>query len=233
MVAALIRRCSTSDPRRGADAAWASADVLRITARVLGNPALRRAADAYDRAAGAPYGRTPRCTYAGDRLRLPRLSACCPWPNCEQRIPRRPRGQPGHADRCRRGPAGGPALCRAGGRSAASRRAPLGTITNHRPGSRTGRGSRARLRCSSQGCSRRTHGAPASLPGPGDTAPHTRAKVRGPPRETAAKLRREASPEPRGVALRPDFCHLITARLDDKLMTNDLQAQFQDRGTGL
>jgi hypothetical protein len=26
------------------------------------------------------------------------------------------------------------------------------------------------------------------------------------------------------VALRPDFCHLMAARLDDKLMTNDLQA---------
>jgi hypothetical protein len=65
-----IRRCSDGDPARGADAAWAPADVLRIAARVLRNPALHRAADAYDRAARAPYGRIPRCTYAGDRLRF-------------------------------------------------------------------------------------------------------------------------------------------------------------------
>jgi hypothetical protein len=31
---------------------------------------LVRAADAYDRAARVPYGRIPRCTYAGDQLRL-------------------------------------------------------------------------------------------------------------------------------------------------------------------
>jgi hypothetical protein len=68
--AAHIRHCSASDPRRGADAAWAAADVLRIAARVLRNPELHRVADAYDRAARAPYGRIPRCTFAGDRLRL-------------------------------------------------------------------------------------------------------------------------------------------------------------------
>jgi hypothetical protein len=68
--ATYIRRWSAGDPARGADAAWAAADVLRIAARVLRNPALHRAADAYDRAARAPYGRIPRCTYAGDRLRL-------------------------------------------------------------------------------------------------------------------------------------------------------------------
>jgi hypothetical protein len=68
--AAHIRRCSASDPRRSADAAWAVADVLRIAARVLRDPALRQAADAYDRAARAPYGRISRCTYPGDRLRF-------------------------------------------------------------------------------------------------------------------------------------------------------------------
>jgi hypothetical protein len=68
--AAHIRRCSVSDPHRGADAAWAAADVLRIAARMLRDPALHRAADGYDRAARAPYGRIPRCTYRGDRLRL-------------------------------------------------------------------------------------------------------------------------------------------------------------------
>jgi hypothetical protein len=45
----------------------------------------------------------------------------------------------------------------------------------------------------------------------------------------AARDRRQGSPRSvarahRGVAPRPDFCHLITARLDGKLMTNDLQA---------
>jgi len=56
--------------RRGADAAWAAADALHVAARMLRSPALRCAADAYDRAARAPYGRLPRGTHAGDRLRL-------------------------------------------------------------------------------------------------------------------------------------------------------------------
>jgi hypothetical protein len=68
--AAHVRRCSASDPRRGADAAWAVADVLRIAARMLRDPALCRAAEAYDRAARAPYGRIPGCTCQGERLRL-------------------------------------------------------------------------------------------------------------------------------------------------------------------
>jgi hypothetical protein len=78
--AAHIRRCSASDPRRGADAAWAAADVLRIAARMLRDPALHRAADAYDRAARTPYGRIPRCTHAGGQLRLAarRLAAVGP-----------------------------------------------------------------------------------------------------------------------------------------------------------
>jgi hypothetical protein len=67
--AVYIRRCSVSEPARGADAAWAAADVLRIAARMLQNPALRRAADAYDRAARAPHGRIPGCTRAGSQLR--------------------------------------------------------------------------------------------------------------------------------------------------------------------
>ena len=64
-----IRRCAVSDPARGADAAWAAADALHVAARVLRNPELRRAADAYDRAARAPYGRIPCRTAAGNRLR--------------------------------------------------------------------------------------------------------------------------------------------------------------------
>jgi hypothetical protein len=44
-------------------------------------------------------------------------------------------------------------------------------------------------------------------------------------RETAAELASEApSRAHREVAPRPDFCHSITARLDDELTTNDLQA---------
>jgi hypothetical protein len=65
-----IRHCSRTDPARGADAAWAAADALHVAARMLQSLALRCAADAYDRAARAPYGRLPRCTPAGDRLRL-------------------------------------------------------------------------------------------------------------------------------------------------------------------
>ena len=67
---AYIRHCSRTDPARGADAAWAAADALHVAARMLRSPALRCAADAYDRAARAPYGRLPRCSQAGDRLRL-------------------------------------------------------------------------------------------------------------------------------------------------------------------
>jgi len=65
-----IRHCSRTDPARAADAAWAAADAMYVAARTLRIPALRCAADAYDRAARLPYGRLPRCTQAGDRLRL-------------------------------------------------------------------------------------------------------------------------------------------------------------------
>jgi hypothetical protein len=64
-----IRYCSASDPARGADAAWATADVLHAAARVLRSPLLRWAADAFDRAARAPYGRVPERTRCGDQLR--------------------------------------------------------------------------------------------------------------------------------------------------------------------
>src|SRR6266576_4072596 len=57
------------DPGRAADAAWAAADALHIAARVTNSRALRCAADAYDRAARAPFGRLPPCTSAGNRLR--------------------------------------------------------------------------------------------------------------------------------------------------------------------
>jgi hypothetical protein len=64
-----IRRCARSDPSGAADAAWAAASTLHVAARALGSPALRCAADAYDRAARAPYGRVPRRTPGGDQLR--------------------------------------------------------------------------------------------------------------------------------------------------------------------
>jgi hypothetical protein len=65
-----IRRCCTSDPAQAADAAWAAADTLHAAALTLRSPELRRAADAYDRAARAPYGRIPSCTRTGERLRV-------------------------------------------------------------------------------------------------------------------------------------------------------------------
>jgi hypothetical protein len=64
-----IRRCAHDDPARAADAAWAAADTLHVAARALRSPALRRAADSYDRAARARYGRIPRATGEGDQLR--------------------------------------------------------------------------------------------------------------------------------------------------------------------
>jgi hypothetical protein len=64
-----IRRCAYSDPARAADAAWAAADTLHVTARALRNPELRRAAHSFGRAARAPYGRIPSGTHDGDGLR--------------------------------------------------------------------------------------------------------------------------------------------------------------------
>jgi len=64
-----IRHCSATDPGRAADAAWAAADTLHVAARALRNPALRCAADAYDRAARAPHGRIPPRTRDGQQLR--------------------------------------------------------------------------------------------------------------------------------------------------------------------
>ena len=64
-----IRRCARGDPAGAADAAWAAAGTLHVAARALGSPELRRAADAYDRAARAPHGRVPPRTPGGDQLR--------------------------------------------------------------------------------------------------------------------------------------------------------------------
>jgi hypothetical protein len=64
-----IRHCSLQDPGQAADAAWAAADTLHAAARALDSRVLRRAADSYDRAARARYGRIPRPTREGNQLR--------------------------------------------------------------------------------------------------------------------------------------------------------------------
>ena len=73
-----IRHCTPTDPAAAADAAWAAADTLHVAARALRNPHLRRAADSYDRAARAPYGRLPRRSRDGDQLR--RTARLIAWP---------------------------------------------------------------------------------------------------------------------------------------------------------
>jgi hypothetical protein len=64
-----LRWCTVHDAGRGADAAWAAADTLHAAARATGSPVLRCAADKYDRAARAPYGRIPQRTGDGEWLR--------------------------------------------------------------------------------------------------------------------------------------------------------------------
>lgn len=64
-----IRYLTGTDPGAAADATWAAADTLHAAARALGNQELRRAADAYDRAARYAYGRLPHPTPTGNRLR--------------------------------------------------------------------------------------------------------------------------------------------------------------------
>ena len=67
--AAQIRNLAGTDPAAAADAAWATSDTLHVAAAMLGSRILRQAADAYDRAARAPYGRIPPPTPAGNQLR--------------------------------------------------------------------------------------------------------------------------------------------------------------------
>jgi hypothetical protein len=64
-----LHRCAAGDPGSGADAAWAAADTFHSAARATGTPALRCAADGYDRAARTQYGRIPERTQHGDQLR--------------------------------------------------------------------------------------------------------------------------------------------------------------------
>jgi hypothetical protein len=67
--AAQIRGDTAASPAAAADAAWAAADVLNVAAAALGSRVLRQAADSYDRAARAPYGKIPRPTPVGNSLR--------------------------------------------------------------------------------------------------------------------------------------------------------------------
>ncbi len=64
-----IRALAGTDQAAAADAAWAASDVLHAAAALLGSRVLRQAADFYDRAARAPYGRIPTLTPAGNQLR--------------------------------------------------------------------------------------------------------------------------------------------------------------------
>jgi hypothetical protein len=64
-----IRTVAATDPRVAADAAWAAADTLHAAAAALGSRVLRQAADSYDRAARAPYGRIPAPGQPGNNLR--------------------------------------------------------------------------------------------------------------------------------------------------------------------
>ena len=67
--AAQIRALAGTDPAAAADAAWAASDTLHAAAAALRSRPLRRAADAFDRAARAPCARIPAPTPAGNGLR--------------------------------------------------------------------------------------------------------------------------------------------------------------------
>jgi hypothetical protein len=64
-----IRNSAAADRAVAADAAWAAADTLHAAAAALGSRVLRQAADSYDRAARAPYGRIPAPGQPGNNLR--------------------------------------------------------------------------------------------------------------------------------------------------------------------
>jgi hypothetical protein len=65
-----IRTAAASpDAATATDAAWAASDTLHAAAAALGSRVVRQAADAYARAARAPYARIPRRTPAGNSLR--------------------------------------------------------------------------------------------------------------------------------------------------------------------
>jgi hypothetical protein len=66
---AQIRSHAVTSPAAAADAAWAAADTMHAAAAALGSRIFRQAADSYDRAARAPYGRIPEPTPTGNHLR--------------------------------------------------------------------------------------------------------------------------------------------------------------------
>jgi len=67
--AAQIRVLADTNPAAAADAAWAASDTLHAAAAALRSRPLGQAADAYDRAARAPFARVPAPTPAGNSLR--------------------------------------------------------------------------------------------------------------------------------------------------------------------
>jgi hypothetical protein len=148
-------------------------------------------------------------------------------PGGQRRLHRRPGCQLGDADCRRRGLAHGPAPCRPGCRSQASRRAPSRDRREPPSRTQTDRSPSARRRCNPYGFPGRSHRDSASPSGAPDTPPNTPAQARRAPRETAAKSSKIVSRRPRAVAQKTDFCHLMTASLDDKLMTNDLEARSE------
>ena len=78
--AAQIRALAGTSPAAAADAAWAASDTLHAAAAVLGSDGLRQAADAFDRAARAQYGRIPAPSPAGAGLRqAARLISACAY----------------------------------------------------------------------------------------------------------------------------------------------------------
>ena len=68
-VASSFCRPEWSTGARVVPGSWATSDTLHVAAAVLGSRILGQAADAYDRAARAPYGRIPPPTPTGNQLR--------------------------------------------------------------------------------------------------------------------------------------------------------------------
>jgi relaxase-like protein len=64
-----LRGMASGAPGGAADAAWAAAGTMHAAAALLGSKVLRRAADAYDRAARPPWARIPPPTTTGTSLR--------------------------------------------------------------------------------------------------------------------------------------------------------------------
>ena len=124
--ASQIRFYSAADPNAAADAAWAAADTLHVAAAALGSRVLRQAADSFERAARAPYGRLPRPAPAGSRSAAGRPAAGRRWSDQQRARDQLPQA---HFPARRAGPgtgrdADGPATRRAGRSRAAGGRVP-------------------------------------------------------------------------------------------------------------